>query len=179
MSNTQGSFTFDGPSKTISCVLGTTAFSAAELYSRWKDWLVDDPARTRFEPAFSGSVGGESLGGGVFVGGYFFLQNGWVIRPMEQDHQLIVSGNLFPIPDTANLFTGTLGGFQVLVGMRTSSLTQQVVVESGSGGSGTSGPSAEEIAEAVWNEDISQATTGAGRNLKDVTNNTGLIPGLL
>lgn len=178
MSNTQGSFTFDGPNKIISCTLGTLTFSAAELYSRWKDWLVDDPERFRFEPAFSGSVGGEPLGGGVFVGGYFFLQNGWVVRPQEADHQLIVSGNLYPIPETANLFTSTLGDFQVIVGMRTSSLTQKVVTSNGSGGGGT-GPTAEEIAEAVWNEDISQATEGAGRNLKEVTTNTGLIPGLL
>lgn len=178
MSNTQGSFTFDGPSKIISCSLGTLTFSAAELYSRWKDWLVDDPARFRFEPAFSGSVGGEPLGGGVFVGGYFFLQNGWVVRPQEADHQLIVSGNLYPIPETANLFTSTLGDFQVIVGMRTSSLTQQVVTSSG-GGSGASGPTAGEIAEAVWAEDISGATGGAGKDLKETVNNSKLIPGLL
>ena len=123
-------------------------------------------------------MGGEPLGGGVFVGGYFFLQNGWVVRPQEADHQLIVSGNLYPIPETANLFTSTLGDFQVIVGMRTSSLTQQVVTSSG-GGSGSSGPTAGEIAEAVWAEDISSSTSGAGKNLKDTSNNAGLIPGLL
>ena len=153
MSNTQGPFTFDGPNKTISCALGTYSFSAAGIYSRWKDWLQDDPERMRFEPAFGGSVGGESLGGGVFVGGYFFLQNGWVIRPMEQDHQLIVSGNLFPIPDNAALFTSTNGDFQVVVGMRTSSLTQQVV---SSGGGGTS-----------------------SSDIAAIKANTDLIPGLL
>ena len=158
--------------------MGTFAFSAAELYSRWKDWLVSDPARFRFEPAFAGSVGGEPLGGGVLVGGYFFLQNGWVVRPQEQDHQLTVSGNLYPIPDTANLFASTLGGYQVVVGMRTSSLTQQVVT-SGGGGSGSSGPTAEQIANAVWAEDISNSTNGAGKSLKDTANNSGLIPGLL
>ncbi|ABP87962.1 gp55 [Synechococcus phage Syn5] len=156
MSNTQGPFTFDGPNKIISCALGTYSFSAAGLYSRWKDWCQDDPERLRFEPAFGGSVGGESLGGGVFVGGYFFLQNGWVIRPMEQDHQLIVSGNLFPIPDNAALFTSTIGDFQVVVGMRTSSLTQQVVSTSGGGGSG-----------------VSQS------DIDEIKRNTGLIPGLL
>lgn len=174
MSNTQGPFTFDGPNKVISCELGTYSFSAGEIYSRWKDWLVDDPARFRFVPAFSGSIGGESLGGGVFVGGYFFLQNGWVIRPQEQDHQLIVSGNLFPIPDNAALFTSTVGSFQVVVGMRTSSLTQQIVTESQN-----QPPTAAQVADAVWSEDISGATNGAGKNLKDATNNAGLIPGLL
>ena len=155
MSNTQGPFTFDGPNKIISCALGTYSFSASGIYSRWKDWLQDDPERMRFEPAFSGSVGGESLGGGVFVGGYFFLQNGWSIRPMEQDHQLILSGNLFPIPDNAALFTSTLGDFQVIVGMRTSSLTQQVVSSTGGGGS-------------------TDTTT-----LNAIKANTDLIPGLL
>ena len=155
MSNTQGPFTFDGPNKIISCALGTYSFSSSGIYSRWKDWCQDDPERLKFPPAFAGSVGGESLGGGVFVGGYFFLQNGWVIRPMEQDHQLIVSGNLFPIPDNAALFTSTIGSFQVVVGMRTSSLTQQVVSSSG----GSSGVSQTDIDE--------------------IKANTGLIPGLL
>lgn len=157
MSNTQGPFTFDGPNKIISCTLGTYSFSAAGIYSRWKDWVQNDPARLRFEPAFASSVGGESLGGGVFVGGYFFLQNGWVIRPMEQDHQLIVSGNLFPIPDNAALFTSTVGNYQVVVGMRTSSLTQQVVSNSGGGGSGS----------------VNQS------DIDEIKRNTGLIPGLL
>ena len=174
MSNTQGAFTFDGPNKIISCALGTYSFSAGEVYSRWKDWLVDEPNRFRFAPAFAGSIGGESLGGGVFVGGYFFLQNGWMIRPQEQDHQLIVSGNLFPIPDNAALFTSTVGNFQVVVGMRTSSLTQQIVTESQN-----QPPTAAQVADAVWSEDISGATSGAGKNLKDTTNNSGLIPGLL
>jgi len=166
MSNTQGPFTFDGPNKIISCTLGTYSFSAAGIYSRWKDWVQDDPARLRFDPAFASSVGGESLGGGVFVGGYFFLQNGWVIRPMEQDHQLIISGNLFPIPDNAALFTSTIGNFQVVVGMRTSSLTQQVVSNSGSGGTPLSGSGGLGLGS------VNQS------DIDEIKRNTGLIPGL-
>ncbi len=157
-SNTHGDFTFDGPNKIISCALGTVSFSAAEIYSRWKDWLQEEPERAKFEPAFSNSLGGDSLGGGVLVGAYFFLQNGWKIRPQESDHQLIISGNLFPIPDTAALLTSTIGSYQVVVGMRTSSLTQQVISNGGSG-SGGSGASASDVADAVWNRQLSAHQT--------------------
>jgi len=159
MSNTHGAFTFDGVNKIITLVSGTVQFSSSEIYSRWKDWCQEDPDRLKYLPAFSQSVGGDSLGGGVLVGAYYFLQNGWVIRPQEADHQLVVSGNLFPIPDTAALFTQTNGDFQVIVGMRTSSLTQTLLTEAT--------VSAGDIAEAVWEEDISDSTEGAGKTLKD------------
>ncbi len=154
-SNTHGPFTFDGVNKVISCGLGTVSFSAQEVYSRWKDWIQEDPSRAKYPSAFSNSLGGDSLGGGVTVGAYFFLQNGWLIRPQEADHQLILSGNLFPIPDTAALFANTLGDHQVVVGMRTSSLTQQVISSGGNG----SGASASDVADAVWNRNISAHTT--------------------
>ena len=170
MSNTFGFFTFDGQNKVISCSLGVVSFSAANLYSRWKEWCRSSD-NIKYEPAFANSVGGESLGGNIFVGAYYFLQNGWVIKPQEADHQLILSGNLFPIPDTSALFTGTDGNFQVIVGMRTSSLTQQVI----SGGN-TSG--AEDIATAVWNTDIDNVNTGVAEDIKEIKNNSGLIGGL-
>ena len=153
-SNTHGSFTFDGVNKIISCELGTVSFSATEVYSRWKSWVQEDPERAKYEPAFNNSLGGESLGGGVLVGSYVFLQNGWKIRPQEQNHQLIISGNLFPIPDTAALFTNTIGSYKAVIGMRTSSLTQQVI--SSSGGSSVS---ASDVASAVWDKQLSGHVT--------------------
>ena len=99
----------------------------------------------------------------MLVGAYYFLQNGWVIRPQEADHQLVVSGNLFPIPDTAAMFTATVGDFQVIVGMRTSSLTQSIIQ------SGSSSTTA--IADAVWGADISGVTSGAGKDLTQTKNN--------
>ncbi|MCH2079575.1 hypothetical protein [Prochlorococcus sp. ALOHA_ZT_50] len=124
-------FVFDGTDKTISLTLGTTSFDVQDLYSRWKDWvLLGD--NSKFLPAFANSVGGEPLGSGQFVGGYFFLQNGWLIRPQEANHTLIVNGNLFPIPDSAALFAATLGGFQVNIQLRVSSLTQAIATGGGS-----------------------------------------------
>lgn len=161
-SNTHGVFTFDGVNKLITLTTGTLQFSADEVYSRWKDWSQEDPDRLKYAPAFNNSVGGESLGGGVFVGGYYFLQNGWTIKPQEADHQLIVSGNLFPIPDTASMFASTTGDFSVIVSMRTSSLTQQVITQGD-----TISVDNQAVADAVWDTDVSNATSGAGKDLKD------------
>jgi hypothetical protein len=142
------SFTFDGANKLIICDPGVTAFTAADVYSRWKDW-VRDGTNSKWDRAFENSLGGDPLGGGTNLGSYFFLTNGWVIRPQEANHQLIVTGNLFPVPDTAPVFTGTVGNFNVLITSQVSSLTQQVVT----GGGGATDPNA--IATAVWNKNLS------------------------
>lgn len=123
--------TFDGVNKIISFNSSTTAVDGIEIYSRWKDWIkLSD--NTKFLPAFSDSVGGEALGGGVTTGQYFFLQNGWKIKPFEENHRLLITGNIFPIPDTADVFQATDGNYNVVIEMRNSSLTQGF---SGLGGS--------------------------------------------
>jgi hypothetical protein len=125
-------YIFDGSNKIITLTAGTITLDVKDLYSRWKDWVgLSD--NSKFDPAFANSVGGDSLGGGQFIGGYFFLQNGWLIRPQEANHTLFVEGNLFPIPDSAPLFTLTTGDYQVNIQMRVSSLTQAVST-GGSGG---------------------------------------------
>ena len=123
-------FTFNGVSKLIILDSGTTSFAVTDLYSRWKEWVIlSDNAK--FLPAFSSSLGGNALGGGAFLGQYYFIQNGWEVRPQEASHTLTVSGNLFPIPESADTFAPTLGSFNVQIVQQVSSLTQQVVSGSG------------------------------------------------
>tara|TARA_R110000850_G_scaffold125900_3_gene244693 strand:+ start:151 stop:627 length:477 start_codon:yes stop_codon:yes gene_type:complete len=118
-------FTFNGVSKLIILDSGTTSFAVTDLYSRWKEWVIlSDNAK--FLPAFSSSLGGNALGGGAFLGQYYFIQNGWEVRPQEASHTLTVSGNLFPIPESADTFAPTLGSFNVQIVQQVSSLTQQV-----------------------------------------------------
>jgi hypothetical protein len=126
-------YTFDGTNKLIILDPGTLTLNVQDMYSRWKDWakLTDN---IKYSPTFANSIGGEPLGGGLTVGGYFFMQNGWLIRPQEADHTLTVNGNLFPIPDSAALFTPTVGNYQVNIVMRTSSLTQTIATGGGGGG---------------------------------------------
>ena len=160
-------FTFDGPNKLIILDAGTTQVSVSDIYSRWKDW-ASDVDNSKFVRAFEDSVGGNPLGGGVLLGAYYFLTNGWLVRPQEADHTLIVEGNLFPVPDTAGLFSPTIGSFNVLIAQRTSSLTQQVIVDPAD--------AAAEIATAVWTEDLSGAQTldTSGDMLKKAKQNSAV-----
>ena len=173
-SHTHGSFTFDGPNKTITCLSGLcsntiynddqtacgiatetwtpiTQFSADDVYSRWKDWLVEDTSRTGHPPAFTNSVGGDDLGDGISLGKYYFIQNGWRIIPDQRDHTLTITGNLFPKTNTDEVLSAATGNHQVLTNMRTSSLTQRVVSNVGA--------SPSDVADAVWDRDISSHTT--------------------
>jgi len=89
--------TFDGPNKIIDIGYDadTTTVTASEIYSRWKDWVQDGNAQ--YQPAFGESVGGNDLGGGVNLDGYYFIRNdlGWRIRAADIDHKLIINGQLF------------------------------------------------------------------------------------
>lgn len=138
------SYTFDGINKLIILDAGVTSFSVGDLYSRWKDWFALSD-NSKYETAFGNSIGGDPLGGGIELGSYYFLQNGWLIRPQEADHTLEVTGNLYPIPDTAALFTETVGSFQVSIIQRNSSLTQRAAPA--------------QIATEVWSTDLSGAQT--------------------
>lgn len=138
------SYTFDGTNKLIILDNGVTSFSVADLYSRWKDWFALSD-NSKYETAFGNSIGGNPLGGGIVLGSYYFLQNGWKIRPQEADHVLEVTGNLYPIPDTASLFQTTVGSFNVQIIMRNSSLTQ--------------GVASADISGAVWSADLSGTQT--------------------
>ena len=88
---------FDGPNKTIDMGYdaATTLVTAAQIYSRWKEWVQNGNAQ--WDEAFSQSVGGNDLGGGVSLDGYYFLRNdlGWRIRAADLDHKLVIDGQLF------------------------------------------------------------------------------------
>lgn len=97
---------FDGANKRI--VLDSAAVTAAEIWSRWVDW---HGANAQWPFAFR-QVGGDDLGGGLSIPPYFFLQNGWRVRPMEADHTLIITGNLF-VQGGGVPVVPTLGAFNV------------------------------------------------------------------
>ena len=83
--------TFDAINKRI--ILDSTSITAEEIFSRWEDWaLLSDNAKYG---AVMTHVGGDDLGGGLFIPNYIFLQNGWRVRPMESSHNLTITGNLF------------------------------------------------------------------------------------
>ena len=134
--------TFDSSNKRI--VLDTTSVEVRDIYSRWKEWVQAENAE--YLAAFR-VVGGDPLGSGLYVSSYFFLQNGWRIRPKELDHTLTIDGNI-AVDGGGIPVVPTLGSHNVVVQYVVPVAAQ--AYDSGSGGSG--GPSAAEIAAEVLSQ---------------------------
>lgn len=171
-------YIFDGPNKLIILTPGTVTFSVTDLYSRWKDWVATSD-NSKYLTAIR-SIGGDPIGGGQNVSGFFFLNtvDGWRIRPQEATHELKVVGNLYSEDPNIPIFTPTLGGFTVTVLIDRSAVAY--TVETGGGGGGT-GPTAAEIADAVWDEPIaghqSAGSAGERQAAVDVLVSSRAAPG--
>jgi len=138
--------TFDGPNKLIIVGYGVTEFEFQEVYSEWKNW-VQEGDNAKYLMAMR-TVGGDPTTGIKSVAPYFFLSNGWKIRPYEGDHYLTIDGNLFvdePGTYGYQVFVHTLGEYMVMVAVNLTS--DAVGISTGGGGGGDP----EEIADAVWN----------------------------
>ena len=130
--------TIDGATKRI--ILDSASVTAQAIYVAWVDWVVlSDNAK--YLPAFS-SVGGDALGGGLYIPPYYFLLNGWRVRPMESNHNLTITGNLF-VDGGGVPVVSTLGTYQVNVNYTVPVQAQGIAT------SGSAGPSAGEIAAAI------------------------------
>lgn len=128
--------TLNGATKRI--ILDSASVSAAQIWSAWVDW---HEANQQWPLAFQ-LVGGNALGGGLFIPPYFFLMNGWRVRPMEASHNLTITGNLF-VDGGGVPVVGTLGTYQVNVNYTVPVQAQGIAT------SGSTGPTASEIAAAV------------------------------
>ena len=130
--------TFDPAAKRI--ILDSASVTAEEIFSRWEDWaLLSDNVKYG---AVATHVGGDDLGGGLFIPNYIYLQNGWRVRPMEASHNLNITGNLFVVGGGVPV-VNTLGNYNVAVQYTVPVQAQGIAT------SGTSGPSASDIAAAV------------------------------
>ena len=128
--------TLNGSTKRI--ILDSASVSAAQIWSAWVDW---HETNQQWPLAFQ-LVGGNALGGGLFIPPYFFLMNGWRVRPMEASHNLLIEGNLF-VDGGGVPVVGTLGTYQVNVNYTVPVQAQGIAT------SGSTGPTASEIAAAV------------------------------
>lgn len=153
--------TFDPSVKRI--ILDSASVTAEEIFSRWEDWmLLSDNAK--YLPAFR-HAGGDDLGGGLFIPNYLFLANGWRVRPMESSHNLTVTGNLF-VEGGGVPVVSTLGTYQVNVNYTVPVQAQGIST------SGSAGPTADQIADAVRAELATELA-----RLLDLAKINGLVPG--
>ncbi len=152
-SNSFGGVLFDPVTRRI--ILSTTSISATELYSRSYDWLAYSD-NAKYGAVFR-QVGSDDLGSGLSIPPYFFLQNSWRIRPMEANHNLIITGNIF-VDGGGVPVVSTLGTFQVIV---------QYTVPVQAQGIATSGPSASEISSELI---AAMITAGIGSTTTQIKN---------
>ena len=114
---------FDGANKKIIVDDTITELDVQiDLYSDWKEWLKESD-NSKYLIAMR-TVGGDPTTGTKSVAPYFFLMNGWKIRPYEGDHTLTITGNLFvDEPETYgyNLTIPTIGDYTVTVMLSTTS----------------------------------------------------------
>ena len=103
---------FNGPAKLMELGATDTSMSATQIYSRWKDW-VRQSDNAKYLVAFT-TVGGDPLGNDVFITPYFFLMNGWKIRPYPQNYTLTITENLLTDNNTSP-FSFPGGGFSIEV----------------------------------------------------------------
>jgi len=131
--------TFDPANKRI--ILDSASVTATEIYSRWVDWAAaSDNAKYGMVIR---QVGSDDLGGGLSIPPYYFLQGAWRVRPMESNHNLTITGNLFVEGGGVPVVT-TLGTYQVNVNYTVPVQAQGINT------SGTPAPTAVENAAAVW-----------------------------
>lgn len=133
-------------------VLDSTSVTAKAIYVAWVDWMaLSDNAK--YLPAFR-TAGGDDLGGGLSIPPYYFLTNSWRVRPMEANQTLVIDGNLF-VDGGGDPIVSTLGVFQVLVKSVVPVQAQGIAT------SGSTGPTAADVALEVWNYINRTLTSGA------------------
>jgi hypothetical protein len=90
-----GTVIFDGVTRTITVKSGSVDVDVqVDLYSDWKEF-VKDGDNAKFLPAFR-TVGGDPLVAGLTLGRYFFLTNGWQLRPQSGTaDDVVLDGNIF------------------------------------------------------------------------------------
>jgi hypothetical protein len=146
-------------------VLDSTSVTAKAIYVAWVDWVaLSDNAK--YLPAFR-TAGGDDLGSGLSIPPYYFLLNGWRVRPMEANQTLVIDGNLF-VDGGGDPIVATLGVFQVLV------KSVVPVQAQGISTSGSTGPTAADIAAEVWMY-LNRTLTSAGSSAPTAAENAAAV----
>ena len=120
---------FDGANKRI--ILTSSSTSAVAIWTEYMLWLSEDSNNAKWGLAMS-QVGGDDLGGGIYIPIYVFLKRGWKVRPMEASHQLTITGNLFT-EDGSSPLVNTLGNYNVIAQYTVPVQAQAMATSGGSG----------------------------------------------
>lgn len=134
--------TFDGVNKLILINYGETLIDIqADLYSAWKRWVAQID-NSKYPQALK-VIGGDPIDATNVITPYYFLTNGWRVRPFEGSHSLTITGIILT-DDNQDPLVPTLDNWNI-------SVTRIVPVKAESilTGGGAA-PTAQENAQAVW-----------------------------
>jgi hypothetical protein len=123
--------------------LDSTSVSVAEIWSRWVDWFATSD-NCKYLPAMR-VIGGNQVQGAIYIPSYFYLLDGWRIRPQESNHTLEIEGNVV-VDGGGNPIANTVGTYQVNVRFTVPVQAQAISTTGGTG------PSAADVADAVFNK---------------------------
>lgn len=118
---------FDGPSLQIRLDDSALSYPAAQIYSAWKDWVLDESEgvgdHAKWPPAFR-VIGGDALGSGSKAPAFFFLRNdlGWHILKPAANIDVIIDGNLVRENPSDLLFDPGPAGFSPTVSINLTSV---------------------------------------------------------
>ena len=92
-------------------------YSAQEIYSRWKEWVLAGNAN--WPPAFR-TVGGDPVGESEIAPRFFFIRNdlGWNIRKPEATEEYLIDGNLIGEDVLSGTITPPIGAFSPTLRIR-------------------------------------------------------------
>ena len=130
-------YTFDGATKRVTLPTGMVTLDLIDVFSRWKDWVLAGNAECLL--AFS-TVGGDI----TEIPLYLFMQNGWLIVPQAANHTLTVINGVLVGQGSADPFTDPAGNYKIRINRQTPGIAI------GYSTTGGSGPTAADIAAAVW-----------------------------
>lgn len=161
---------FNGSSRRVTIGLDglVTNVDSIDIYSAWKEWVAAGNAQ--WVPAFSNSVGGDPIGGGTYLGQYFFLNNdlGWRLSvsygPANDEYYTVnIAGNIYGTdPNLPIIDNSGFNGDAAFVFNRSSLAT----------GVATSGQTIDpaDIAVAVWDQSMTNHNNPGsfGRRLKEI-----------
>ena len=87
-----------------------TDYTAREIYSRWKEWVLADNAN--WPPAFR-TIGGDDLGENRTFPSAYFLRNdrGWLLRKPVGNGEYRIDGNLLAQTSTLPTTAEPVGAF--------------------------------------------------------------------
>lgn len=103
-------YIFDTQNKLIILKPGVESLPLLDLYSRWKEWAMEDD-NLKYPPILS-IVGGDVIDETTSIAPHVFIHDGYKIKPQESDHTLVVYGGVLVGDD---LFSLTNSNYKIIV----------------------------------------------------------------